>query len=188
MPTGLLAKAIQLREGCAPAFSDVNYRKELLLSETGPAEKAAHLLDRLRSEAGSLAGAESCTGGLISALLTAVPGSSDVFRGAVVSYTCEVKHTVLYVPNEVIETYGVVSEPVAAAMVKGASFLTGADHAYSVTGVAGPGGGSEETPVGTVCFGFLKKGTVTTVTKHFEGNRDSIRCQAAEFVLSTLLA
>ncbi len=184
MASGLLARAMQLREKCdTPAIIS----PELILNETTAARTAARLLEKLRAESRSLAGAESCTGGLIAALLTAVPGSSDVFRGAVVSYTCEVKHTVLYVPVETIEEYGVVSEPVAAAMVKGASFLTGADTAYSVTGVAGPGGGSAETPVGTVCFGFLKAGTVTTVTKQFDGDRDSVRRQSAEFVLSYLL-
>lgn len=160
--------------------------KELMLSETEAAEKASRLLAKLRSEGRSLAGAESCTGGLIAALLTAVPGSSDVFRGAVVSYTCEVKHDVLSVPDETIDTYGVVSEETASSMVQGAAALTKADTAYSVTGVAGPGGGTEETPVGTVCFGFLKNGSVTTVTKHFDGNRDAVRSQAAHFVLSEL--
>lgn len=187
MTSGLLARAIQLREGgTASGFSSVS--AELKLSAVPAAETAAQLLQKLRDQGSSLAGAESCTGGLISALLTAVPGSSDVFRGAVVSYTSEVKHTVLYVPQETIDEYGVVSEPVAAAMVKGASFLTGADMAYSVTGVAGPGGGTRKTPVGTVCFGFLKNGSVAAVTRHFEGDRDYVRLQAAEFVLSTLLA
>lgn len=178
MSSGLLAKALLLREGNAA----------LQLSRSVASEKAALLLEKLRSTGSSLSGAESCTGGLVAALLTAVPGSSDVFRGAVVSYTSEVKHTVLYVPNETIEEYGVVSEQVAAAMVKGASFLTGSDTAYSVTGVAGPGGGTDDVPVGTVCFGFLKNGAVAAVTQHFEGDRDAIRRQAAEFVLSTLLA
>lgn len=177
MSSGLLAKALLLREGNAA----------LQLSRSVVSEKAALLLEKLRSTGSSLSGAESCTGGLVAALLTAVPGSSDVFRGAVVSYTSEVKHTVLYVPNETIEEYGVVSEQVAAAMVKGASFLTGSDTAYSVTGVAGPGGGTDDVPVGTVCFGFLKNGAVAAVTQHFEGDRDAIRRQAAEFVLSTLL-
>ena len=178
MSSGLLAKALLLREGSS----------ELQLSRTISSEKAAHLLEKLREAGSSLSGAESCTGGLIAALLTAVPGSSDVFRGAVVSYTSEVKHTVLYVPNETIEEFGVVSEQVAAAMVKGASFLTGADTAYAVTGVAGPGGGTDEVPVGTVCFGFLKNGAVAAVTRHFAGDRDAVRRQAADFVLSTLLA
>lgn len=185
MASGLLARAIELREtGTGPDNQKAN---ELTLLQTAAAGKAAKLLEKLRAQGCSLAGAESCTGGLISALLTSVPGSSDVFRGAVVSYTSEIKHTVLYVPQETIETYGVVSEQVAAAMVKGASFLTGADTAYSVTGVAGPGGGTRKTPVGTVCFGFLKNGAVAAVTQHFEGDRDAVRRQAAEFVLSTLL-
>lgn len=184
MSSGLLAKAMQLREAGGAGFMALS---DLKLSNARAAETAERLLQKLRNQGSSLAGAESCTGGLISALLTAVPGSSDVFRGAVVSYTCEVKHTVLYVPQETIDAYGVVSEEVAAAMVKGVSFLTGADTAYSVTGVAGPGGGSRKTPVGTVCFGFLKNGSVAAVTQHFEGDRDAVRRQASEFVLSTLL-
>lgn len=186
MASGLLAKAIQLRKK-GTSEDSLAFHDELRLMETHSAEMASRLLQKLRTEGHSLSGAESCTGGLISALLTAVPGSSDVFRGAVVSYTCEVKHTVLYVPNEDIETYGVVSEQVASAMVKGASFLTGADVAYSVTGVAGPGGGTDETPVGTVCFGFLKNGEVTAATQHFAGNRDAVRRQAAQFVLRSLM-
>lgn len=178
MTSGLLAKATLLREE----------RAGVHLYQTAAAGTAARLLDKLRAEGKTVAGAESCTGGLISALLTAVPGSSDVVRGAIVSYTCEVKHAVLNVPNETIDTYGVVSEETASAMVRGAASLTGADTAYSVTGVAGPGGGTEETPVGTVCFGFLKNGIVTTATQHFEGDRDAVRSQAAQFVLSTLLA
>lgn len=186
MPSGLLARAMLLRgeyiqNNCSP---DEN---GLLLSRTAAAETARQLLEKLRAEGRSLSGAESCTGGLIAALLTAIPGSSDVFRGAVVSYTCEVKEAVLSVPDETIEKYGVVSEQVAAAMVNGISVLTGADTAYSVTGVAGPGGGTEKTPVGTVCFGFIKNGCLTTATQHFNGDRDAVRRQSAEFVLSALL-
>lgn len=105
---------------------------------------------RLKSLGLTLATAESCTGGNISKMITSVPGSSAYFRGAVVSYATEVKASVLGVPSEVIEEYGVVSEEVVLCMARGVSQLLESDCAISVSGVAGPDGGSEENPVGTV--------------------------------------
>jgi len=98
----------------------------------------------------TLGAAESCTGGLVAARLTSVPGSSDVFRGAVVAYANEVKQSALGVPAEVLERHGAVSAETAAAMASGARSRLGVDVAVSVTGVAGPGGGTPEKPVGLV--------------------------------------
>ena len=99
-----------------------------------------------------LATAESCTGGLIAARLTSVPGSTDVIVGGIVSYANEVKIEQLGVPPELIEEHGAVSAEVAEAMARGARERLGVDVAVSVTGIAGPGGGTEEKPVGLVYF------------------------------------
>ena len=100
-----------------------------------------------------LATAESCTGGLVGGLLTSQPGISSVYVGGFVTYTNQMKTDLLSVPAELIEQYTEVSAPVAKAMADGARARTGADIAVSLTGVAGPGGGSEQTPVGTVYIG-----------------------------------
>ena len=110
------------------------------------------VLDTLRGR--TLATAESLTGGGIGAALTAVPGSSAVYKGGIVSYTNEVKETVLGVPAEVLDAYGAVSEPVARAMAEGVLHLIKADVAVSVTGLAGPGGDEYGNPVGTVFIGY----------------------------------
>ena len=108
------------------------------------------MLDACRERGLTLATAESCTGGLVAARLTSVPGSSDVFLGAVVAYADEVKARELGVPAEVLERHGAVSAEAAAAMAAGARARLGADVAVAVTGVAGPGGGTPEKPVGLV--------------------------------------
>jgi nicotinamide-nucleotide amidase len=120
----------------------------LFAEDERPIEELVLALCRARGL--SLATAESCTGGLVAARLTSVPGSSDVFRGAVVAYADEVKRAELGVPIEVLERHGAVSAETAAAMAFGARSRLGVDVAVSVTGVAGPGGGTPEKPVGLV--------------------------------------
>ena len=112
------------------------------------------VLQRLRAQGRTLALAESCTGGLIAKALTDVAGSSDVLMGGVVAYSNASKTALLGVPAELVTTHGAVSEPVAAAMAAGARARFAADVAIATTGVAGPGGGSPQKPVGTVCFGI----------------------------------
>lgn len=112
--------------------------------------QAADLLERCRAAGLTLATAESCTGGLIAAALTEVPGSSDVLERGFVTYSNRAKTEQLGVPEALIEEHGAVSEPVARAMAGGALDHSPADLAVAVTGVAGPGGGSEEKPVGLV--------------------------------------
>lgn len=132
----------------------------------------------LASAAGTtLATAESCTGGLVSACLTAVPGSSAVVRGGVVSYAIPVKHEVLGVPLEVLDAPGVgaVSPECARAMAEGARRVLAADVAVSVTGIAGPGGAEPGKPVGTVWFGLCGPGGTVASVSHFEGNRAEVR-------------
>ena len=130
------------------------------------------LIGELREKGWMFATAESCTAGMIGSMVGDIPGASDVFAGGIISYANEVKENVLGVPHEILITVGAVSEPCAAAMAEGARRLCGADIAVSVTGIAGPGGGTPEKPVGTVCFGVsTDKGTYTE-TKHFSGKND----------------
>ncbi len=134
------------------------------------------LLAACRAAGVTLATAESCTGGLIAATLTAIAGSSDVVDRGFVTYSNEAKTEMLGVPADLIASVGAVSEPVASAMAAGAIGHSGATIAVSVTGVAGPGGGSPEKPVGMVCFGLARRG-VATRTEHriFPGDRAAIR-------------
>ncbi|MEZ4475255.1 MAG: nicotinamide-nucleotide amidohydrolase family protein [bacterium] len=134
----------------------------------------------------SLGTAESCTGGLVGAAITDVPGASSVFFGSVVSYSNSVKTGVLDVPAEVLAEHGAVSEPCAAAMALGARRRLGVDVAVSITGIAGPGGGSPTRPVGTVCFGFAgpAEGQIRTETRHFRGDRSLVRRYAVAFALT----
>jgi nicotinamide-nucleotide amidase len=137
------------------------------------------VLDLCRGEGLSLATAESCTGGMVAQRLTSVPGSSDVFRGAVVAYADDVKAAALGVPTEVLERHGAVSAETAEAMAAGARERLGADVAVSVTGIAGPGGGSEEKPVGLVYLHAVGPDRERSVDFVFSGDRDSIRRRAA---------
>ncbi len=125
-----------------------------------------------------LATAESCTGGLVAARLTAVPGSSDVVAGGIVSYSNEVKIDQLDVPAALIEEHGAVSAEVAEAMARGARRRLGVDVAISVTGVAGPGGGTEDKPVGLVYFYVETPDSGRGSQFSFPGDRDSIRRRA----------
>jgi nicotinamide-nucleotide amidase len=123
-----------------------------------------------------IATAESCTAGLVAARLTDIPGSSDYVAGGVVAYANEAKAGMLDVDPALIDTHGAVSEPVAEAMARGALHRFGADTAVATTGVAGPGGGTEEKPVGTVCFSvMLADGPTVTRTLLLPGNRSDVR-------------
>ncbi len=136
------------------------------------------VLDRCRDLGLTLATAESCTGGLVAAELTEIPGSSDVFVGAVVSYANEVKESALGVPEALLTTHGAVSEEVARAMAEGARRRLGADLAISVTGVAGPGGGTAEKPVGLVYVGVSGPEGTEVRELRLSGSRREIRERA----------
>jgi nicotinamide-nucleotide amidase len=131
----------------------------------------------------SLATAESCTGGLVSARLTSVPGSSDVFLGGVVSYSNELKRSQLGVPADLLEEYGAVSPEVAAAMAAGARELLGADVSVAVTGIAGPDGGTPAKPVGLVYLHAETPDASHGVEFNFPSDRESIRQRSAAAVL-----
>ena len=136
----------------------------------------------------TLVTAESCTGGGIGAALTAIPGSSAVFKGGIISYTNWVKENILNVDSELLETYGAVSAQVAEAMAEGARKALQADVAISVTGLAGPGGDEFDNPVGTVFIGYSDSKVTESIACNFIGDRDSIRDQAAQTALKIILA
>lgn len=141
-------------------------------------------LEACRRAGWRLAVAESCTGGMVGARLTSVPGSSDVVLGGVVAYHNRVKTELLGVSENLISVHGAVSAPVAEAMASGVRRRLGADVAVSITGVAGPGGGSEHRPVGTVWFGLDRAATdVRSRLAVFPGNRDEIRRRAVQYAL-----
>ena len=133
------------------------------------------VLDRCRDRGWSLATAESCTGGLVAAALTSIPGSTEVIVGGIVAYSNEVKVEQLDVPPDLIEEHGAVSAEVAEAMAQGARARFGVDVVVSVTGVAGPGGGSEEKPVGLVYYHAETPEGGRGASFDFPGDRDSIR-------------
>lgn len=149
---------------------------------------AEKLVKVLTEKKMTCATAESCTGGGVGFAITSAAGSSAVFRGGVVSYDNSVKQGVLGVPAQVLSTQGAVSSACAAAMAEGARRLLKTDLAVSITGIAGPGGGSAEKPVGLVWFGLASNAGATTERKVFSGDRAAVRASAVEHALRLLLA
>jgi nicotinamide-nucleotide amidase len=150
---------------------------------------AASVLDSCRARGWRLATAESCTGGLVAAALTAIAGSSDVVERGFVTYSNEAKVELLGVPPETIAVHGAVSAETAVAMAKGAVARAPIDVAVSITGVAGPGGGSAEKPVGLVHFGLARRdGACRTERRIFPGDRTGIRDAALHLALEMLEA
>ena len=148
-----------------------------------------HLLcDVLKALAGkTLVTAESCTGGGIGAALTAIPGSSEVYKGGIISYTNWVKENLLNVDSEILKTCGAVSPEVAKAMAEGARRALQPDVAVSVTGLAGPGEDEFGNPVGTVYIGYSDCHITESISCYFTGNREEIRKQAIEAALRIVL-
>lgn len=135
----------------------------------------------------TLVTAESCTGGGIGQLLTAVPGSSAVYKGGIISYTNEIKQRLLMVPEDLLIRVGAVSAQVAEAMAQGARQQLNADFAVSVTGLAGPGGDEFGNPVGTVFVGYADESCCISKEFHFIGDRQAVRDQAVYAALSMLM-
>jgi nicotinamide-nucleotide amidase len=151
-------------------------------------EPAARLVALCRARGVTVATAESCTGGMIAAAITAIPGSSAVLDRGFVTYSNAAKTEMLGVPADLIEAVGAVSEAVAGRMAEGAKKRAGVDIAVSVTGIAGPDGGSVEKPVGTVWFGVTnRRGEVLTDHKIFPGDRAAVRAAATAHALTLLL-
>ncbi len=150
------------------------------------ADLAAVLLDALRKGRHRLAVAESCTGGMIGERITNIPGASDTFIGGVVAYADVIKTAALKVPLETLEAYGAVSEATVRAMAEGAQRLFSADCSIAVTGIAGPGGGTPEKPVGTVWLAARRHTTTRVLTRVLPGERDDVRRRAAQAGLDLL--
>ena len=144
-------------------------------------ELATTLVGELNSKNRAVATAESCTGGWIAKALTDVPGSSGCFGYGIVSYSNGAKESMLGVKSRTLAEHGAVSEPVVREMAEGTLRLSGADISVAVSGVAGPDGGSQDKPVGTVWFAWSTRGprgiTTDTELQRFEGNRESVRMQ-----------
>ncbi len=135
-----------------------------------------------------LSTAESCTGGMVAASITELAGSSEWFERGYVTYSNQSKSEDIDVSQNLIEQHGAVSDQVARAMALGAKQNSGSDLSLSITGIAGPTGGSPEKPIGTVCFAWaLANDQIVSETKHFEGNRQQVREQACDFSLRKLL-
>ncbi|HVF83364.1 MAG TPA: CinA family protein [Sphingomicrobium sp.] len=155
-------------------------------------DKARKIIDTNRSAGRTVALAESCTGGLVSAALTEIEGSSDVFLAGYVTYSNEAKMNALRVNADVVETFGAVSVATAWAMARGALDASGADVAVAITGIAGPGGGTASKPVGTVVFARAERGEdpdrVVADSKQFDAaaGRSGIRLEAALCALELL--
>ena len=145
----------------------------------------SEVLSALRGK--TLVTAESCTGGGIGAALTALPGSSNVYKGGIISYTNWVKHHLLGVDEALLETVGAVSAPVAEAMARGVRETLQADVAVSVTGLAGPGGDEFGNPVGTVFIGYCDEKVNISRYFCFAGNREQVRQCAAREALRLVL-
>ncbi|QDJ10106.1 Competence-damaged family protein [Roseomonas mucosa] len=149
--------------------------------------QAGRLLERLQAQGLTLATAESCTGGLIAAALTAIPGSSATVLAGFVTYSNGAKTAMLGVPEAVIASVGAVSEETARAMAEGALERSGADLAVAVTGIAGPGGAVPGKPVGTVWFGLARRGRPVRALRHvFPGDRTAVRAATVAEALRLL--
>jgi nicotinamide-nucleotide amidase len=171
-----------------PVEAEIRSRTGALCFGTNDDSLASVVLERLRRRGQTLAVAESCTGGGLGAALAAVPGASDVFLGGVIAYANAVKQEVLGVSPELLEAHGAVSDPVAQAMAQGGRRATGADWALAITGVAGPGGGTEQKPVGLVHIAVAGPDGCVSEGVRFGSSRDrsSIQTLSAGEALNRL--
>lgn len=152
-------------------------------------QKLIELVRRIKSltKGKFISTAESCTGGLVASCLTSIAGSSDYFTTGIVSYSNAAKMQLLNVNSKTLNEFGAVSEEVAREMAFGSLEVAGSDIAVSVTGVAGPGGGTKNKPVGMVCFGIATTDEIKAVTHYFSGTRTEIRQQSCEVCLRLIL-
>jgi nicotinamide-nucleotide amidase len=149
---------------------------------------AAQVLQQLRERHLTLTTAESCTGGLLSALLTEITGSSDVFMHGYITYANAAKTAMIGVPEALIQTHGAVSEPVAIAMAEGALNSSGASISVAITGIAGPGGASATKPVGLVHIASARAGGETLHSmQQFSGDRAAVRLQAVKAAMALIV-
>jgi nicotinamide-nucleotide amidase len=183
-PVARAASEAEARERLARACAAIRERLGPLVYGEGEGETLEVVLGRMLSARGAtLAAAESCTGGMIAELVTAVPGSSAYFRGGVVAYANEAKTGLLGVPAHLLERHGSVSDPVARAMAEGARARFGADLAVATTGIAGPGGGTPEKPVGLLYVALADAGGSEARELRFAFDRERNRRAAAQVAL-----
>jgi PncC family amidohydrolase len=147
-----------------------------------------HIAAALLARSRTLATAESCTGGLVGAALTDLAGSSAWYLGGIVAYSNSLKTRLLGVPPELLAAHGAVSAETARAMAEGAQAKTGADLAISITGIAGPGGGTQDKPVGLVYMAVADLGNIAVFEHRFSGSRAGIRAKAVDAALRHVLA
>ena len=133
------------------------------------------IVELMKKNGLTLGAAESCSGGMLSAKLIGVPGISEVYRAGLVTYSNEAKHNLLGVSNATLEQFGAVSEETAREMVAGTLKATESDYAVAITGIAGPGGGSKEKPVGLVYIACGNANTITVSRNLFDGDREAVR-------------
>ena len=144
------------------------------------------IIQNLTKQNKTISFAESCTGGRIAATFTTVSGASAVLNGSVVSYSNDIKHTWLGVEKEVLENFGAVSAQCVTQMLEGIKNLSGADYTLAVSGIAGPTGGTEEKPVGTVYIGLQTPFSQEVFQCFFHGDRESIQEQSTTFAIKKL--
>jgi nicotinamide-nucleotide amidase len=178
------ADPFEARQQLDDSIAQVEQRLGAIVYSREDESLAEATLTLLRERGMTIATAESCTGGLIGSLLTDIPGSSDVYVGGWVTYSNAMKTQQLGVDGTLIEQHGAVSEAVAAAMAQGALERSGADLAVSITGIAGPDGGSDDKPVGTVWIGIAQRGCDTTAhCMLLSGGRENVRDRGAKCAL-----
>ncbi len=148
---------------------------------------ARRIGEALKARGERLATAESCTGGWVAMALTAIPGSSDWFERGYVTYSNDAKREDLGVAEATLRRFGAVSEQVAREMAQGAAKRARAQVALAITGVAGPSGGTPDKPVGQVCFAWAHGSKITSETRRFDGDRDSVRRQSVVHALERVL-
>lgn len=144
------------------------------------------IIHELTKKGQTISFAESCTGGRIASAFTAVSGASEVLHGACVTYSNDIKHQWLGVSNEILENYGAVSEPCVAQMLEGIQKMTGSDYAIAVSGIAGPTGGTEFKPVGTVYIGIKTPFDQKVYHCNFNGSREDVQEQSTLFAIEKM--
>ncbi len=170
----------------AAGINEIRSRADEWIYGENDVDLAAVVLEAARRRGLKLATAESCTGGGVGARLTEIPGSSDVFLGGVIAYDNSVKQSLLDVPAAMLKEHGAVSDPVSAAMIRGALKRLNAQAGIAITGIAGPGGGTPEKPVGLVFIAIAVGDQVTVTRATFAGDRAEIRGRAAQVALNKL--
>ncbi len=144
------------------------------------------IIDKLQEQQQTISFAESCTGGRIAAAFTSVSGASKVFNGSVVSYANEIKHEWLGVSDEILQNFGAVSKECVLEMLKGIAKMAHADYAIAISGIAGPTGGTEYKPVGTIYIGLLSPAGSLVHHCFFEGDREAVQNASVDYAINLL--